>query len=107
MNEGREMPVVEIIDQEVDIGLDDLCRACRVSSEELLEWIAEGVAEPRGQEVQEWRFSVRQFRRVRTASRLQRDLGVDTASLPLVLDLLEEVNSLRDRLRSLERFLDE
>ncbi len=106
MNAGRELPVVEIIDQDVDIGLEDLCRACQVSRDELMEWIAEGVAEPRGQKAQEWRFSVRQFRRVRTAGRLQRDLGVDTSALPLVLDLLEEIHNLRGQVRALERFLD-
>lgn len=48
---------------------------------------------------------MRQFRRARTARRLQLDLGVDTMSLPLVLDLLDEVKALRRELRILERQL--
>ena len=44
-------------------------------------------------------LSLAELRRVRRAQRLQRDLGVNTPGIALALELLEEVESLRARLR--------
>ena len=40
-------------------------------------------------------FSAIELRRARTAMRLQRDLGVNLAGIALILDLLDEVDTLR------------
>lgn len=92
---------------QVELGLEELCSACSLERGILLEWVQEGVVIPRSGEGQRWVFGGRQIRRARIACRLQRDLGVETASLPLVMDLLDEVHSLRNRLRILERHLTE
>lgn len=92
---------------QVELGLEELCRACSLDRGILIEWVKEGVLIPRGGEEQRWVFGGRQVRRARMACRLQRDLGVETASLPLVMDLLDEVRSLRNRLHILERHLTE
>lgn len=92
---------------QVELGLEELCRACSLERGILIEWVKEGVVIPRGGDEQRWVFGGRQVRRARIARRLQRDLGLDTASLPLVMDLLDEVRSLRNRLRILERHLME
>ncbi|AKS41619.1 chaperone modulator CbpM [Wenzhouxiangella marina] len=107
MNAKREdVPLVELLDHDTRLGMEELCRACELSREELLTWVAEGVAEPRDAGAGEWHFSLRQFRRLRTARRLRRDLDVVPSDLPLVLDLIEELEQLRRRVRSLERLLD-
>lgn len=67
----------------------------------------EGVAEAQGPEQAHWRFSARQVRRVYIARRLKRDLELDTQALPVVLDLIEEVESLRRRVRLLERVIQD
>jgi len=100
-------PLAELIDQDLTLGLDELCRACDLPRETLLEWLAEGVAEPRSHDAIAWSFSARQFRRLRVAGRLSRDLQIDTPALPLVLDLLEEIEQLRARLRVLRGLLDD
>ncbi len=105
MSKQRDLPVSEILEQ--DLELEELCRVCNISSEVLYEWVEEGVAEPRPSGRSQWAFSATQFRRVHRARRLQRDLGVETASLPLVLDLLDEVEGLRKRLRMMERLIDD
>ncbi|MGB0515087.1 MAG: chaperone modulator CbpM, partial [Wenzhouxiangellaceae bacterium] len=63
----------------------------------------EGVVRPTGERLSEWRFPDHEIERARRARRLQRDLGLNTASLPLVLELLGEVEHLRARLRIFER----
>jgi chaperone modulatory protein CbpM len=106
MTGSQKDPVTAVVEPDIELDLNELCRVFDLSTEVLIEWVEEGVAEPRGGQSEQWQFSARQLRRVRTARRLQRDLGVDTPALPLVLDLLEELESLRCQVRTLERFLD-
>nr|WP_275401577.1 chaperone modulator CbpM [Wenzhouxiangella limi] len=91
----------------MDADLDDICRICGLEVEELRQWIEEGVAEPRSIEARQWRFSARQLRRVRVGRRLRRDLEIDARALPVVLDLIEEVETLRQRVRLLERVIED
>ena len=106
MNEEIQSPVTEVIEPETELDLITVCRACNLSSEVIIEWVEAGVLEPREPERREWRFSAAQLHRARAARRLQRDLEVHTTSLPVVLDLLEEVHQLRRQVRTLERLLD-
>jgi len=107
MSPSSKLPVAEIIGHELEADLDQVCRLCGLDSQELLDWVHEGVAEPRGPESGHWRFSARQVRRVFVARRLKRDLELDTHALPVVLDLIEEVELLRRRVRLLERVIED
>ncbi|MCC5864600.1 MAG: MerR family transcriptional regulator [Wenzhouxiangella sp.] len=108
MNQRHEDAVAIVEELAVGQALDvsELCRVCELSQELLIEWVAEGVTEPRSSRSGEWRFGPRQLKRVRKARRLQADLGLETTALPLVLDLLDEVEQLRRRVRLLERLVD-
>ena len=55
---------------------------------------------------QECLFSQEAVGRVRKIMRLRRDLGLNLAGVGVVLDLLEEVESLRRRVRELESHLE-
>ncbi len=104
---GKEQhPVSEILDQEFELSLKELCQHLDLEAELLMEWVEEGVAKPRSSTGQEWRFGARQFKRVRLACSLRRDLGLDTPALPLVLDLLEERERLRQQVRMLKRLIE-
>ena len=81
--------------------LAEVCRACAVQTEFIVELVDEGVLAPVGQEPQRWRFTYAHLRRARVASRLQRDLGVNLAGAALALQLLEEIEALQARLRVL------
>lgn len=91
-----------IVGDEIELTITDLCAACELSSERVLELVEEGVIEPLGDEPTQWRFRGLSIRRVRRAQRLARDLGVNDAGAALALDLLEELERLRARLRLLE-----
>ena len=84
-----------------ELPLADVCRACAVQTEFVVELVEEGVVAPAGPEPQRWRFTYAHLRRVRVASRLQRDLGVNLAGAALALELLEEIEALRARLQVL------
>lgn len=92
----------EILEEQVDMTLAELCRSCNISAEHLFELVEQGVVEPRGRQPASWRFAGVSIQRVRCAQRLQRDLGVNTAGVALVLDLLDELEQMRERLRRLE-----
>lgn len=92
-----------ILEEEVVMSLGELCRASRLSSERVIELAEEGVIEPVGRSPESWQFRGASLRRIRCAQRLEDDLGVNTAGVALVLDLLDELERLRVRLGRLER----
>ncbi|MEW7979162.1 MAG: chaperone modulator CbpM [Candidatus Sedimenticola endophacoides] len=92
----------EIFEEEIELSLADLCRACQLPAERVFELVEQGVVEPVGRDPARWRFQGISVRRVRCAQRLEQDLGVNVAGAALAIDLLEELERLRARLRRLE-----
>ncbi len=91
---------VLIVEEQITLSLDELCRACGTQAEQLAALVDEGVIVPEGSVPERWRFPGIQLRRARVAVRLQRDLGVNTAGAALALQLMEEIEALRERLGS-------
>ena len=87
-----------IIDDE-PLTLGQLCRACGVHADWVISLVEEGIIEPNGKEISLWRFSGANLMRVRLALRLQRDLGVNIAGIGLALDLMEELENLRQQIK--------
>ena len=90
-----------ILDEQAPLTLAELTRACAVHAELIIELVDEGVLAPIGREPHRWRFTGVHMRRARMALRLQRDLGVNFAGAALALQLLDEVEALRARLRAM------
>ena len=88
-----------ILEELTELTLADVCRACTVSVDGIVELVEEGVITPLGREPHRWRFSGTHLRRATVALRLQRDLGVNLAGAALALQLMDEVDVLRARLR--------
>ncbi|MGA3247834.1 MAG: chaperone modulator CbpM [Paraburkholderia sp.] len=85
----------QIVNEEVEFTLVELCQASGASQDEVTLWVAEGAFAPHGAEPHEWRFSGATLRRVRTARRLAHDLEINPPGIALVLDLLDEIDALR------------
>lgn len=88
---------------ELTLTLGELCRACELPAELILTLVDEGIVEPDGNEPRQWRFRSVCIARIRRARRLERDLGINLAGVALALDLLEELEQLKARVRRLER----
>ena len=88
-----------IVDEQVLFTLAELCRACNATSAQLTVLIEEGVLEPIGSAPEDWRFPGPSLPRARTALRLAQDFELGGPGIALVLDLLDEIESLRVRLR--------
>jgi chaperone modulatory protein CbpM len=92
----------ELLEEEMELTLAELCRVCRLPKERVVELVDEGVVEPLGRDPAAWRFRAVCVRRVRCAGRLQVDLGVNAAGAALALELLEEIETLRAQLARFE-----
>jgi chaperone modulatory protein CbpM len=91
-----------LLDEQAELSLHDLCHACSTSTEWVVELVDEGVLEPIGQEQARWRFSGASLLRARAATRMQKDLQINLAGVALALDLMGEIEELRERLRRFE-----
>lgn len=91
-----------ILEEEVQLSLGDLSRACCVEADFIVELVHEGVLDPIEPTRTRWTFTGVSLLRLRKAVNLHRDLGLNLAGVALVLELLEETEQLRSRLRQLE-----
>ncbi len=96
-----------LLDEQTEISLEELCRACSTQVEWVSKLVYEGVLEPVGKQAlryqqTQWRFTASSLQTVRTAVHLQRDLGIDWAGIALALELLEKIDQLEARLQQYE-----
>lgn len=94
-----------ILDERTVLTVTELTRVCGVSVEQVYSMVTEGMLHPRGSAPEQWRFTGIEVRRTRRALRLQHDLELNLAGAALALDLLDEVETLRRRVRCLEHQL--
>ena len=84
------------------LSFQELCRFCQADEAWLIELVDTGVIEPQGSAVQNWRFRGMSITRAKKARRLNRDLGINTAGVAMVLELLEERDAILRRLARYE-----
>lgn len=101
MTDSHKTPTSIVIEEQTQLTLTELCGACGVQSEWIIDLVHEGVLTPTGESPQHWRFSGQHLRRATVAIRLRRDLDVNAAGAALALELLEELETLRAQLDAL------
>ncbi len=86
-----------------ELTLDEMCRACAAQTDTIIELISEGVIDAPvpwpDQPPEQWRFTGLHLRQAKIAVRLQRDLGVNLAGAALALQLMDEIQVLREKIR--------
>lgn len=104
MNSHDLLPIYTgTVIEDDSLTLEQLCHACGVHADWVISLVEESIIEPQGDEICVWRFSGASLVRVRSALRLQRDLGVNLAGIALALDLMEELDALRTELEVRKR----
>lgn len=88
-----------ILEEQTDLSISEVCQACAVRVETIIELVDEGILSPTGRDPHRWRFTGIHLRRATVAIRLQNDLGVNLAGAALALQLLDELEALQARLR--------
>jgi len=94
----------ETISPDTHVSFADLCSAVNISADYIIELIEYDVIIPiSGAEPEEWQFNIQAMSVVSKAARLHRDLDINWADIALVLNLLEEINQLKDENRQLKQ----
>lgn len=75
----------------------ELCEICHLPRERVYIFIEHDIIHPKGRREEEWEFDLQQLKRVQRALRLQHDLELNLQGVALALDLLEELEELRNR----------
>ena len=88
-----------IVEDDVPMSLAELARACRAREEQIHVWVVEGVLEPSGESPPSWRFAGASLRRARLAITLTRELEINPPGVAFALDLMDEIEALKARLR--------
>jgi chaperone modulatory protein CbpM len=91
-----------IVDETTVYSLQEVSYSCGVSIEVIEDMIAHGLIEPK-KTTHEQQFDSNAVRRMKIALRLQKDLGVNLPGAALALDLLHELQELRNKINLLER----
>ena len=90
----------EVLDRHRVYSLYEICCICRASADAICDMVEEGIVEPAsGRKPQEWSFVGTDVKRIQIVLRLQQDLKVNLPGAALALELIEEINILKRRVR--------
>jgi chaperone modulatory protein CbpM len=82
------------------LTLEQLCSVCALEREWLVVRVREGLIPAQGDSDTEWRFTTTTLSRVRRMREIERSYDAAPELAALVADMLEEMDSLRAKLRS-------
>lgn len=91
-----------LLDEQVYYSLKDVCHVCGCQTEWVVALVEYGVLRPSGDARQLWQFPGSSLHTAMKARRLQEDLDLNLSGVALVLELLDEIDSLRSRLDRLK-----
>jgi len=87
-----------VVDESTLFTFQEICEVSGIESELIIELIEHGVIEPINTPHNEWQFTAISLHRSQQAQRLKNDLGINLPGVALILDLLDELHELRNRL---------
>jgi chaperone modulatory protein CbpM len=100
---AAESAGVRVLAEDEWLAVGDVCRMCSVGMDVVVEFVELGVIVSQGAQPPQWLLPADAVNRLRIASRLMRDLGVNASGAALAIELLESRNELERRLYQLER----
>lgn len=89
-----------LLDDQAYYSLEEVCSTCCVRIDWVVELVEEGILEPAGDKRSQWLFSGSHVSRLVVARRLQHDLDINLPGVALAIQLLEELDLARARLRA-------
>lgn len=91
-----------VLDEQCILTLGEFSCACTMHAEWVIDLVEEGILEPVTAETKQHshlRLPASSLARARRVMRLQRDLGINLSGAALALELMDEIEALRARLR--------
>jgi len=99
MDREQDLLTGSVIGDEGVLSIEELARACSAEARWVIELVAVGVLEPQGTEISRWRFRAADLTCARRVARLQRDFDASLDAAAVMLDLLNQIEQLRARLK--------
>ena len=88
-----------LISEKGALSLEEVVEACGAETAWVVELVEVGILSPEGRDEAAWRFGAPDLLRARRLARLARDFEASAEAAALILDLLDEIERLRARLR--------
>lgn len=90
-----------MVSETFELTIEDMSAYCQLPIEVIIEFVGLGLFET--QSVTELRFDDEKLSRIRSAARLFHDLKINAPGVVLALELLDEIDSLREEIAILQR----
>jgi chaperone modulatory protein CbpM len=88
------------------LTLAEVTRNLRMSADTVSTLVNCGIVEPQGEQPGQWLFEPQMVTVIQRASRLQRDLDLEWPAVALAMDLMEDLQRLRNENQRLRQQLD-
>ena len=85
----------------LQMNVVEFCQCTELPQTWLIEIVEQGILEPKGSEPEQWLFDMQAVAVARRALRLRQDLELEWAGIALALQLLDELEQLREENRQL------
>ncbi len=95
-----------IIEETSTISFVEVCKQHNLNEQSLMEMVEHGLFQPSSQGLQRMGFDLKTLAKITSAHRLQSDLGLNIEGAVLVIELMEEMESLRKELHILRHHVD-
>ena len=93
----------EVLSEDHKLTLQDICESCGLSESTVRTYIEESVIEVQGDDVKLWQFSEVSIVQIQKAHRLERDLRLNPAGAALALELMSQIEDLKNQLKRFQQ----
>ena len=74
-----------------------ICHTHKLNTDTINEMVSWGIAEPKGNNPDNWQFTQHDYERIERALRFRKELEINIPGAALTLNLLEEIQNLRNK----------
>lgn len=108
MTHKQALKIISIIpvEEEISLSLQEISDAVFLNNETIIEMVEYEMIEPEGESPEDWRFNSDDLKHARIAANLHKDLGINMVGIAILLDLLNQIETLENRIHQLEKFLE-
>lgn len=96
-----------LIEETTSISFIEVCHKYNIPQELLVEMVEHGLFPDQPTDIKKIALDQKALRRIESAFRLHRDLEINLPGVALALDLLEEIEAMRQELEILHKHFDE